>query len=127
MSLTDLVTYDYEFRPVYAAMRAHWSDRTDGTDRTHFPGHLCRAAFTILAKFVLKENSNFQLEIKSEESGKLLVTWSPPPAPGNSARDGFELVVKKKGDSKEVLHKLVIIISIISGGAQACTERRRQP
>ena len=82
---------------------------------------------TILAKFVLKENSNFQLEIKSEESGKLLVTWSPPPAPGNSARDGFELVVKKKGDSKEVLHKFAIIISIISGGAQTCTERRRQP
>ena len=70
---------------------------------------------------------HFQLEIKSAESGKLLVTWSPPPAPGNSARDGFELVVKKKGDSKEVLHKLAIIISIISGGAQACTERRRQP
>ena len=69
---------------------------------------------------------HFQLEIKSAESGKLLVTWSPPPAPGNSARDGFELVVKKKGDSKEVVHKLAII-SIISGGAQACTERRRQP
>ena len=46
-----------------------------------------------------------QLEISCEESGKVLVSWSPPPPPGNSARDGYKLVVKKKGDTKEVLVK----------------------
>ena len=47
----------------------------------------------------------FQLEITGEESGKVLVSWSPPPPPGNSARDGYKLVVKKKGDTKEVLQR----------------------
>ena len=35
----------------------------------------------------------------------MLVSWSPPPPPGNSARDGYTLVVKKKGDTKEVLQR----------------------
>ena len=47
----------------------------------------------------------YQLEITCEESGKVLVSWSPPPPPGNSARDGYKLVVKKKGDTKEVLQR----------------------
>ena len=46
-----------------------------------------------------------QLEIVGEESGKVLVSWSPPPPPGNSARDGYKLVVKKKGETKEVLQR----------------------
>ena len=47
----------------------------------------------------------YQLEITCEESGKVLVSWSPPPPPGNSARDGYTLVVKAKGDTKEVLQR----------------------
>ena len=47
----------------------------------------------------------FQLEITGVESGKVLVSWSPPPPPGNSARDGYKLVVKKKGDTKEVVQR----------------------
>ena len=46
-----------------------------------------------------------QLEIVGEDSGKVLVSWSPPPPPGNSARDGYKLVVKKKGETKEVLQR----------------------
>ena len=47
----------------------------------------------------------FQLVVTGEESGKVLVSWSPPPPPGNSARDGYKLVVKKKGDTEEVLQR----------------------
>ena len=46
-----------------------------------------------------------QLEISCEESGKVLVSWSPPPPPGNSARDGYKLVVKRKGETKEGLQR----------------------
>ena len=44
--------------------------------------------------------------VTGEDSGKVSVAWSPPSPPGNSARDGYKLVVKKKkGDTEAVLQR----------------------
>ena len=70
---------------------------------THLPKHwvsIFGFGLWSVIKFYL-----LQLEIVGEESGKVLVSWSPPPPPGNSARDGYKLVVKKKGETKELLQR----------------------